>query len=92
MSSHGRACSIWAARASRWWSSPGRPASITPTGRPAGVWCSGSDTAGIPVTFHADVQGVNSFCDWKSLAGSASSRIAPTGSGGCASVGVSTTS
>ena len=73
-------------------SSAGRAASITPTGRPSGVQCSGSDTAGIPVTFHADVHGVNAFCASKSAAGSSSSRIAPTGSGGTARVGVSTAS
>ena len=42
--------------------------------------------AGIPVTFHADVHGVNAFCASKSAAGSASLRIAPTGSGGAARV------
>ena len=69
----------------------GRPASRRP-GRPSAVQCSGSETAGIPVTFHADVHGVNAFCASKSAAGSSSSRIAPTGSGGTARVGVSTAS
>ena len=64
-----------------------RAASITPTGRSVGVQWVGSETAGLPVTFHIEVYGVNRFCASKSAAGSASSRIAPTGSGGAASVG-----
>ena len=46
-----------AARAPR----PAAPASITPTGRPSAVQCNGSETAGMPVRFHAEVQGVNAF-------------------------------
>ena len=65
---------------------------MTPTGNPSAVQCSGSEIAGIPVTFQAEVHGVNRFCASKSAAGSASSRIAPTGNGGSASVGVSTAS
>jgi len=44
------------------------------------------------VTFHIEVYGVNRFCASKSSAGSSSLRIAPTGSGGAARVGVSTAS
>ena len=54
--------------------------------------CSGSDAAGMPVRFHTDVKGVNAFWFSKSRAGSASSRISPIRSGGCASVGVRTAS
>ena len=48
--------------------------------------------AGMPVTFQAEVHGVKAFWASKSAAGSSSSRIAPTGSGGEARVGVSTAS
>ena len=89
---HGSACSTWAASAA---ASPRRrarsPASPRPAGR-LGVWCVGSEIAGLPVTFHIEVYGVNRFCASKSAAGSSSSRIAPTGSGGVARVGVSTAS
>ena len=51
-----------------------------------------TDTAGMPVTFHAEVHGVNAFWASKSAAGSSSSRRAPIGSGGAESVGVSTAS
>ena len=91
-SCHGAAASTWADSASNSSSSAGRAASITPTGRPSGVQCSGSETAGMPVTFQAEVHGVKAFCASKSAAGSSSLRIAPTGSGGLARVGVSTAS
>src|SRR3954462_2380831 len=65
---------------------------MTPTGSPAAVQCRGSETAGMPVTFHADVHGVNRFWFSKSREGSASSRMAPTGSGGTARGGGSTAS
>ena len=42
----------------------------------------GSETAGLPVTFHIEVYGVNRFCASKSAAGSSSLRSAPTGRGG----------
>src|SRR6478672_5401097 len=88
----GAAISTCADKESSVASAPGAVASITPTGRPSGVQWVGSETAGLPVTFHIEVYGVNRFCASKSAAGSASSRIAPTGSGGAASVGVSTAS
>ena len=65
-SAHGAAASTCAASASSSSSSAGRAASITPTGRPSGVQCSGSETAGMPVTFQAEVQGVNAFWASKS--------------------------
>ena len=63
---HGSACSTWAASASSVASSPGAVASITPTGKPPGVWWVGSEIAGLPVTFHIEVYGVNRFCASKS--------------------------
>ena len=68
-----------------------RPASRRPAARRASS-AAAARSPGIPVTFHADVHGVNAFCASKSAAGSSSSRIAPTGSGGAARVGVSTAS
>jgi hypothetical protein len=65
---------------------------MTPTGSPSGVVRNGKETAGIPVRFQADVQGVKAFWFSKSRAGSASSRISPIRSGGWASVGVRTAS
>ncbi len=54
-SCQGAAASTCADRASSRWSSPGRPASITPTGRPSAVMCRGNETAGMPVRFQAEV-------------------------------------
>ena len=78
---------------------PPRPAGPRASRRPGGSCprptrssAAAATTAGIPVTFQAEVHGVNAFCASKSAAGSASLRIAPTGSGGAARVGVSTTS
>ena len=65
---------------------PPRPVAPRPSrrpGDPSSVQWSGSDIAGMPVTFHALVQGVNAFWSAKSRAGSASSRSAPTSTGGC---------
>ena len=42
----GEACSSWAPSDSSVASSPGRPTSCTPTGRPSSVQCSGSESAG----------------------------------------------
>ena len=50
LSFHGRACSSWADREIRVPSSPIRPASITPIGRPSAFQCSGTFTAGWPDT------------------------------------------
>ena len=50
LSFHGRACSSWADREIRVASSPIRPASITPIGRPSAFQCSGTFTAGWPDT------------------------------------------
>ena len=50
LSFHGRACSSWADREIRVPSSPIRPASITPIGKPSAFQCSGTFTAGWPDT------------------------------------------
>ena len=52
----------------------------------------GNETAGMPVMFHTDVNGVKAFCASKSAAGSSSLRMPPTNAGSCARVGVSTAS
>ena len=65
---------------------------MTPIGRPSGEVCSGRLTAGCPVTLNSAVKGVNRFCRSKHSAGSAPSVNQPTGTGGSASVGSSSTS
>src|ERR1700759_4261835 len=84
---HGRACSSCADREISVASSPIRPASITPIGRPSAFQCSGTFTAGCPDTLSTAVNGVNWFGRSKFWAGSTSSNQ-PTGRGGRATVGV----
>src|SRR5579864_8076874 len=90
---HGRSFSSWAASRTSVASANGRPTSCTPTGRPSLQW-SGSDIAGCPVTLITGVNGVNS--NWRSKAArgspSVSSNVQPIGTGGSASVGVTSTS
>ena len=81
-SCQGAAASTWAQRRA---AAPPRPDGRRASRRPAGRRGSSAAAArrpGMPVTFHAEVHGVNRFCASKSAAGSSSSRIAPTGSGG----------
>ncbi len=58
---HGRASSSWPPRESRVASSPGRPMSCTPIGRPPADQPSGKDNAGCPVTLYGAVKGVKRF-------------------------------
>src|ERR1700722_11006453 len=71
---HGRAASSWADSEISVPSAPIRPASMTPIGRPAGVQCSGTLTAGWPELLYRAVHGVNRFCRSKFSAGLTSSK------------------
>ena len=81
-------------RARRGTASPRRPggrSAATPIGRPSSLQCSGSDTAGWPVTFAIWVKAVKRPARRNDSHGS-STITAPIRPGGWASVGVSTTS
>ena len=65
---------------------------MLPIGSPSGDQCRGMLTAGWPVMLNTAVNGVQLFIRSNALAGSPVSVNQPTGAGGWARVGVSSTS